>query len=83
MLEWLIIGGGVHGTHLSHLLVHGAGVPDDRLRVLDPHPEPLAVWRRHTARCGMRHLRSPATHHIDLPILSLYRFAQERPSLLW
>jgi cation diffusion facilitator CzcD-associated flavoprotein CzcO len=81
VLEWLIIGGGVHGTHLSHLLVHGAGVPDDRLRVLDPHPEPLAVWRRHTARCGMRHLRSPATHHIDLPILSLYRFAQERPSL--
>jgi hypothetical protein len=29
-----------------------------------------------TTNCGMRFLRSPATHHIDLPILSIYRFAK-------
>ena len=28
-LDWLIVGGGVHGTHLAHVL----GVARDRLRV--------------------------------------------------
>ena len=77
MLDWLIIGGGVHGTYLSHLLVNQVGVSRDNVRVLDPHDEPLAAWRRFTANSGMNYLRSPATHNIDLPILSLYRFAKQ------
>ena len=77
MLDWLIIGGGVHGTYLSHLLVNQVGVSRDNVRVLDPHDEPLAAWRRFTANCGMAYLRSPATHNIDLPILSLYRYAKQ------
>jgi hypothetical protein len=77
MLRWLIIGGGIHGTYLSNLLVGLANVGRDDLRVLDPHARPLAVWNRNTERCGMRFLRSPATHNVDLPILSLYRFAKE------
>ena len=32
-LEWLIVGGGVHGTHLAHVLVNALGVVRDRLRV--------------------------------------------------
>jgi len=44
MLEWLIIGGGVQGTFISHYLTAVAGVPRERLRVLDPEPEPLARW---------------------------------------
>jgi hypothetical protein len=48
------------------------------LRVLDPGEKPLEVWNHNTTNCGMRHLRSPATHNIDLPVLSLYRFAKER-----
>lgn len=76
-IEWLIIGGGVHGTYLSHLLVNAARISRDDIRVLDPHENPLAVWHRNTANCGMKYLRSPATHNIDLPILSLYRYAKE------
>ena len=76
MIEWLIIGGGIHGTYLSHMLVNQAGVARDDVRVLDPHEEPLAAWTRFTANCGMSYLRSPATHNIDIPILSLYRYAK-------
>jgi cation diffusion facilitator CzcD-associated flavoprotein CzcO len=76
MTDWLIIGGGIHGTYLSHLLVNRAGLGPERVRVLDPHAAPLAVWDRNTDNCGMRYLRSPSTHNIDLPILSLYRFAR-------
>lgn len=76
MLDWLIIGGGVHGTYLSNLLLNRAGVPPEKLRVIDPFETPLAVWRRRARACGMRYLRSPATHNIDLHILSVHRFAK-------
>lgn len=76
MIAWLIIGGGIHGTYLSHLLVNKVGLNRDEVRVLDPHQKPMAVWNRNTINCGMRFLRSPATHNIDIPVLSLYRFAQ-------
>lgn len=75
MLDWLIIGGGVHGTYLSNLLLNQAGIPPAALRVLDPFDTPLADWRRRARACGMRYLRSPATHNIDLHILSVHRFA--------
>ena len=76
MIAWLIIGGGIHGTYLSHLLVNKVGLKRDEVRVLDPHQTPLASWNRNATNCGMRFLRSPATHNIDIPVLSLYRFAQ-------
>ena len=76
MMAWLIIGGGIHGTYLSHLLVNKVGLKQDDVRVLDPHQKPLAAWNRNASNCGMRFLRSPATHNIDIPVLSLYRFAQ-------
>ena len=76
ILEWLIIGGGVHGTHLSHVLAHGAEVDRDRVRVIDPHREPLARWRQCTANTGMKYLRSPVVHHIDLDPMSLLNFAR-------
>jgi hypothetical protein len=76
MIAWLIIGGGIHGTYLSHLLVNKVGLKRDDVRVLDPHHKPMAAWNRNAANCGMRFLRSPATHNIDLPVLSLYRFAK-------
>jgi hypothetical protein len=76
MISWLIIGGGIHGTYLSHLLVNKVGLKRDEVRVLDPHQTPLSTWNRNATNCGMRFLRSPATHNIDIPILSLYRFAK-------
>jgi thioredoxin reductase len=75
-IEWLIIGGGLQGTYLSNLLVHGANMDRDQVRVLDPYATPLANWQRLTHNCGMHYLRSPSTHNIDLGILSLYRFAR-------
>jgi hypothetical protein len=78
VLEWLIIGGGIQGTYLSHLFTNHLGISRKHLRVLDPYGEPLAVWRHPTANCGISHLRSPATHNIDLGIMSLHRFIRSR-----
>jgi cation diffusion facilitator CzcD-associated flavoprotein CzcO len=76
MLEWLIVGGGVHGTHLSHVLTAEAGVPRELVRVLDPHPEPLARWTECTENAGMRLLRSPYVHHLDTAPFSLRQFSR-------
>jgi cation diffusion facilitator CzcD-associated flavoprotein CzcO len=74
--EWLIIGGGIHGTYFANLFIRRTGVPPEKIAIVDPHERLLAAWHRMTANCGMRFLRSPATHQIDLPVLSLYRFAK-------
>jgi len=76
MLDWLIVGGGLHGTYLSNLLLRKAGVPHDKLRVLDPHEGPLELFWRFTRATGMRYLRSPAVHHLDLDPYGLRRFAE-------
>jgi cation diffusion facilitator CzcD-associated flavoprotein CzcO len=78
-LDWLIIGGGVHGTYLSHALVTRGGVRPDRVRVLDPQAHPLATFWHVTAATGMRYLRSPGVHHVDLDPHALRRFAQKGP----
>ncbi|NDJ51470.1 MAG: SidA/IucD/PvdA family monooxygenase [Chloroflexi bacterium] len=86
MLDWLIIGGGIHGVHLAHVLIHKQGVPSDAVRILDPHERLLAAWSSRTANTGMRYLRSPLVHHVDLHPASLQRFAQDletAPSDLW
>lgn len=75
MLDWLIVGGGVHGTHLS-LALRSAGVRGDRLLVLDPHEEPLDVFFRHVDATSMQYLRSPAVHHLALDPYGLKRFAR-------
>jgi cation diffusion facilitator CzcD-associated flavoprotein CzcO len=74
MLEWLIIGGGIHGTHLSFQLVGRGGVPAHHVRVLDPHPAPLARWHQFTTAVGMEYLRSPIVHnlHWDQGALGLF-----------
>jgi cation diffusion facilitator CzcD-associated flavoprotein CzcO len=78
MLDWLIIGGGVHGTHLSHVIAHGRGVRFDRIGVVDREREPLAAFWRCVAATGMTHLRSPGVHHLDLHPYSLLRFARRQ-----
>ncbi|GAB4512809.1 MAG: FAD/NAD(P)-binding protein [Anaerolineae bacterium] len=79
MLDWLIIGGGVQGTALSHVLVNRAGVAVARLRVLDPYDLPLARWHATTHNTGMTHLRSPEVHHLHDDPWSLRTFAQTQP----
>jgi cation diffusion facilitator CzcD-associated flavoprotein CzcO len=76
MLDWLIIGGGIHGTHLSLYLTQRRGVPPDCIRVLDPHDEPLALWRHFTSNTGMEFLRSPGAHHLHYDPFALATFAR-------
>lgn len=74
--DWLIIGGGVHGTHLSLHLMRRGGVAPDRIRVLDPYPAPMAVWGRVTRAVGMEYLRSPIVHNLHWDQGSLGLFAR-------
>ncbi len=78
MLDWLIIGGGVHGTHLSLYLTRRKGIPTDRLRVLDPSPEPLTLWAHHARNTGMEFLRSSHAHNLHYDPFSLVTFARTR-----
>lgn len=75
MLQMLIIGGGIHGTHLAHCLLHHTPLIQDDIRILDPHEEWMHEWWRCTRNCGMRYLRSPSVHHIDINPFSLDKFA--------
>ena len=76
MLEWLIVGGGPHGVHTAVRLIEEAGVERQSIRILDDEPTLLARWRRMTANTGMRYLRSPGVHHIDVAPSSLMQFAR-------
>ncbi|MCG8588076.1 MAG: FAD/NAD(P)-binding protein [Proteobacteria bacterium] len=75
MLDWLVIGGGPHGVHAALRLIGEADVPRDAIRILDDEPRLPARWRRSTRNTGMRYLRSPSVHHIDLSSSALQRFA--------
>ena len=79
-LEWLIIGGGIHGVHIAARLLGDAGVSSDCLRIVDPGERLLDRWRNCTTTTGMNHLRSPSVHHLDLEHQSLQRFAGKRKS---
>ncbi len=75
MLDWLIVGGGVHGTYLSFYLTRVKGVARDSLRVLDPEREPMARWNARAANTGMAFLRSPHAHNLDHDPWSIVTFA--------
>jgi cation diffusion facilitator CzcD-associated flavoprotein CzcO len=79
MLDWVIVGGGIHGVHLAARLIGEAGVPREGVRIVDPGPRLLHSWTRCTANTGMAYLRSPAVHHLDLEAWSLHRFAGADP----
>lgn len=80
MLDWLIVGGGIHGTHLAHVFVQQCGLAPAAVRVLDPHERLLAAWTQRTNNTGMRYLRSPRVHNIDIDAHALERFAQYQPA---
>ena len=77
-LEWLLVGGGIHGVHLASRLIADADVSQDRLAIVDPADRLLARWRSCTEVTGMRYLRSPATHHVGLAPNSLQIFAGKK-----
>lgn len=75
-LDWLIIGGGIHGVHLALVLRERCGVAADQIRIIDPHERLLARWEACTTACGMRYLRSTVVHHLAPDPYDLLRFAQ-------
>ena len=77
-LDWLIIGGGIHGVHIAAKLLAEELVSQQQLRIIDPYPELLASWRARTSRTGMQYLRSPSVHHIGLDPWSLMKFAGKK-----
>ncbi len=78
MLDWLIIGGDLHGTHLALVLTTRGGVAPERLRILDPYEQLLATWERCTVATGMTHLRSTIVHHLALDPHDLWHFARRQ-----
>ena len=77
-LDWLIIGGGIHGVHIAARLIGEANVCSQEIRIIDPAPRLLERWTTCTETTGMTHLRSPSVHHLDLDPWSLQSFAGKR-----
>lgn len=78
MLDWIIVGGGIHGTYISNHLTKFSGVPLENIKVIDRFEAPLAMWKRCTENTEMQFLRSPAEHNLDVGAGALYRFAAGR-----
>ncbi len=74
-LDWLIIGGGIHGVHIAARLIGEGRVASERLRILDPADRLLERWQTCTTTTSMTHLRSPSVHHLDLDPWSLQEYA--------
>ena len=77
VLDWAIVGGGIHGVHVAVRLLN-AGVEAECLRIIDPGAELLSTWKRCASNTGMRYLRSPAVHHLDVEPFSLLRYGGSR-----
>lgn len=78
ILNWAIIGGGIHGTYLANALIRHRVTRRSDLRIIDPNDQPLAEWKRVTENVGMEYLRSPKVHNLDTDPLSLKHFARCR-----
>lgn len=76
-VEWLVVGGGIHGTYVARELLE-AGVPREEVVVVDSHGELLASFRGKARACGMDTLRSNYVQHIGPSPFGLQRFAEAR-----
>jgi len=77
-LDWLIIGGGIHGVHIAARLLGDAGIRPDGIRIVDPGERLLSRWRSCSEVTGMTHLRSSSVQHLDICPRSLRHFAVDR-----
>ncbi|AOM83932.1 FAD/NAD(P)-binding protein [Salisediminibacterium beveridgei] len=74
----LIIGGGIHGTLLGVQILKSGTLRQDDLRIVDPNESLISRWKTNTTRIGMRYLRSPSVHHLDLDPFSLRKFSNDQ-----
>lgn len=78
MGAWAVVGGGIHGVHLAVRLVGELGIPASDVTIYDDAPELLARWHAGAQSTGMRYLRSPGVHHLDVDPFSLLQAAGGR-----
>ncbi len=76
MVDWLIVGGGIHGCVIAQALLRYTGTDRRGIRIIDPNRKPLEAWNRRVAQCGMRYLRSPAAHSVAPDFTSLLAWAR-------
>lgn len=74
----LIIGGGIHGTMLGIQILKSGTLRQHDLRIVDPNESLISRWKTNTTRIGMRYLRSPSVHHLDLDPFSLRKFSDDQ-----
>jgi len=77
MFDFVIIGGGVHGTYVASQLLQQPSVEHDSVRIVDPNPMLLDSFTRKARQCGMQALRSTFVHHIATKPFSLRTYAEE------
>lgn len=75
--DWLVVGGGIHGTYVARELLE-SGVQPDALAVLDSHGAFCRSFRRKARACGMQTLRSNYVQHVGPSPFGLERFAEAR-----
>ncbi|WP_418285221.1 FAD/NAD(P)-binding protein [Halorubrum sp. DTA46] len=74
----VIVGGGIHGTHLAQRLLEGTSLEHEDITIVDPHDRLLAAFRRHARACGMETLRSTYVQHVGTEPFGLESFADSR-----
>ncbi len=74
-VDWVIVGGGIHGTYIARELLE-SGVSRDEIVVLDSDGELLASFRRKARACGMETLRSNYVQHVGPSPFGLEGFAE-------
>lgn len=77
-LEWVIVGGGIHGVCLANHVLSASEFAHDDVRIVDPHEDLLASFESKARACGMESLRSTFVHHIGTDPFSLASFAEGR-----
>jgi cation diffusion facilitator CzcD-associated flavoprotein CzcO len=83
MLDCVIIGGGIHGTYLSNLLVTDFGLPISKVKIIDPNEDVCGRWKELTSRTGMQFLRSPIVHNVGTSPWDLLKFFKANPAERW
>ncbi|ERG91345.1 MAG: hypothetical protein J07HQW1_01379 [Haloquadratum walsbyi J07HQW1] len=74
--EYVIIGGGIHGTCLANYLLAEGAYRHQDLCLVDPREQLLASFETKARQCGMRTLRSTFVHHIGTEPFLLEAFAE-------
>ncbi len=78
IFEYLVVGGGLFGCHVSAKLLSVKKIPPSQLGILDPNERLLTHWRQYSSSIGMAHLRSTSVHHLHPDPVDLRRFAAQQ-----